>query len=101
MTDDWTADAWEDAIRAVFRRALTEPDFRELALKDPRAAFMAATGKPAPDNLKFRFVEALDEHVLVLPKLIGAADGSVSEIDLSRVLYHSVRQQSVPPAFNS
>lgn len=98
MTDEWTTDAWEEAVRSVFRRALLEPRFRQLALENPAAAFAEATGKQPP--AKVRFVEALDEQVLVLPKLVRS-DGELSEIDLSRILHHSFRQQSIPPAFKA
>lgn len=94
MTDRWTTEAWEDAIRAVFRRALTDAPFRELALQNPAEAFVQATGHPPP--VKLKFVNALEEHVMVLPKLVQT-DGSLSEIDLSRILYHAFRQQSIPP----
>ena len=98
MTDEWTADTWEEAIRRVFRRALVDEPFRARALSDSRAAFAEANGKPAPANLKFRFAESLDEHVFVLPKVV-IPQGSLSEIDVARILHHSLRQQSVPPSF--
>lgn len=98
MTDPWTADRWAEAVRAVYRRALLDPGFRQLALTDPRGAFAQANGVPAPETVKFRFVDSLDEHVLVLPKVV-LPQGSLSEIDLSRILHHSVRQQSIPPSF--
>jgi hypothetical protein len=92
--DQWTSEAWEDAVRAVFRRALTDVPFRQLALRDPTEAFTQATGQPPPVSI--RFVEALEEHVLVLPKLVQSG-GEVSEIDVSRILFHGFRQQSLPP----
>jgi hypothetical protein len=98
MAEDWSADAWEDAIRAVFRRAMLDPAFRARALADARASFAEVNGRPAPEGVKLRFAEQLDEHVLVLPK-VAAAGGALSEIDISRILFHSVRQQSIPPAF--
>ncbi|HVS51468.1 MAG TPA: hypothetical protein VHD62_03865 [Opitutaceae bacterium] len=98
MTDAWTTERWEEAIRRVFRRALGDPAFRQLALSDGRAAFTEANGVPPPEGVKFRFAEALDEHVYVLPKTI-VTQGELSEIDVARVLHHSFRQQSVPPAF--
>jgi len=98
MTDEWTAERWEEAMRGVFRRALLDAGFRKLALTDPRAAFALANGVSAPEKVKFRFVESLDEHVLVLPKVV-LPHGNLSEIDISRILHHSVRQQSIPPSF--
>jgi hypothetical protein len=100
MSDDWTTERWETAIRAVFRRALADPAFRALARIDPQAAFAQANGCPAPSGVKFRFAEALDEHVYVLPKLVQPF-GSLSEIDVSRILHHAMRQQSVPPTFSA
>lgn len=98
MADDWTTDQWEDAIRGVFRQAMLDRKFRELALRDAPAAFTEVTGRPPPPGLKLRFVDELAEHVLVLPKL-AVTQETPSEIDLSRVLYHSFRQQSIPPGF--
>lgn len=98
MTDPWSAERWEDAVRTVFRRALTDPTFRQLALTDPRRAFVEANGVEPPPGVKLRFVEQLDEHVLVLPKAI-IPQGALSEIDVSRILHHAVRQQSIPPTF--
>jgi hypothetical protein len=99
MTDEWSAERWEAAIRSVFRRALADAEFRRLALSDPRAAFAVANGVAAPGNISFRFVDTLEEHVLVLPK-VAVTQGSLSEIDIARILHHSMRQQSVPPAFS-
>ena len=98
MTDPWTAERWEAAVRGVFRRALTDPQFRQLALTDPRQAFVAANGVEPPAGVKLRFVEQLDEHVLVLPKVV-VPQGALSEIDVARILPHAVRQQSIPPTF--
>lgn len=96
MVDDWTTDQWEGAIRAVFRRAMLDDAFRRLALQDPVAAFTAAAGRPPPPGLRLRFVDQLEEHVLVLPRFVNT-QSAPSEIDLSRILHHSFRQQSIPP----
>lgn len=98
MIEDWSVDRWEDAIRAVFRRALSDPRFRALAQRDPRAAFTEANGVAPPDGLRLRFVDQLDEHVYVLPR-VAMPFGELSEIDISRILHHAMRQQSIPPAF--
>lgn len=98
--NEWSAEAWETAVRGVFRRALGDAQFRKLALTDSRAAFEQVTGKPAPEGVKFRFVEELEEHVLVLPKT-QQSQGELSEIDLSRILHHAFRQQSIPPKIRS
>lgn len=97
MTDVWTADRWEEAVRAVFRRALLDPAFRQRALTDAPGAFAEANGVPPPEGVRFRFAESLDEHVLVLPKVV-LSQGELSEIDIARILHHAFRQQSIPPA---
>lgn len=96
MIDEWNNERWEDALRCVFRRAMLEPDFRKLALRDPRAAFEQANGKPAPAHFKLRFVDTLEEQVLVLPRSI-VGQGTLSEIDISRILHHALRHQPVTP----
>lgn len=96
MSETWSNEQWEAGIRNVFRRALLDATFRVLARTDARQAFLEANGVPAPEGVRFRFVEQLEEQVLVLPK-IAQPFGTLSEIDVSRILHHSVRQQSIPP----
>lgn len=97
LPDTWSAERWEEAIRAVFRRALTDAGFRARAIVDPRGAFAEANGgATAPENVRFRFAEHLEEHVYVLPKVAQLGEG-LSEIDIARILHHSYRQQSIPP----
>lgn len=98
MTEEWTLERWETAVRAVFRRAMFDREFRALALRDAPAAFAVAAGVPLPPGLPLRFAERLEETVLVLPQVIHQPT-TLSEIDVSRILHHSYRQQSVPPAF--
>ncbi len=96
--DPWTTERWTDAIRAVFRRALFDPKFRALALTDPRAALAQVVDEPLPADIKLRFVERLDEQVLVLPSIIHG-QGDLSEIDISRILFHATRNQPMTPLF--
>ena len=99
-TNSWSVDQWEDAIRAVFKQSLLSPEFRSLAISDPNAAILQATGSSAPDGLKLRFVENIEENVLVLPS-ITVAPNRLTKKDISRILYHAFRQQSHPPVFKS
>lgn len=96
--DPWTNERWIDAIRAVFRRALFDSKFRALAIADPRAALSQVVDQPLPADIKLRFVERLDEQVLVLPSIIHG-QGELSEIDISRILYHATRNQPMTPVF--
>lgn len=96
--DPWSNERWNDAIRAVFRRALFDSKFRALALTDPRAALSQVVDEPLPADIKLRFVERLDEQVLVLPSIIQG-QGDLSEIDISRILFHATKNQSMTPVF--
>lgn len=58
----------QQGMRKVLARAMTDPGFRELCLKDPEGAYLQATGAAAPQGLAFRFKEGEgNEWVLGLP----------------------------------
>lgn len=90
-----SAEDWEQAVRAVFRKAIEDPKFRALAIADARAAVAEASGFWLPTGSKVRFVEHLEEHVLELPAVVQQQN-ALSEIDLSRIVFHAFRQQSIP-----
>ena len=94
--DRWSADQWEESIRAVFRRSLEDRAFRKLAKSEPLKAIEQATGAAPPADLKVRFVESLEERTFVLPKT-DAPYRQYSEVDISRILYHCYRSQAVLP----
>jgi len=97
--DRWDANRWEDSIRAVFRKSIEDPAFRKLAKSDPLKAIESATGFTPPEGLKVSFVEKLEEKTFVLPKS-DAPVSQLSEVDMSRILYHCFRSQSVLPDFS-
>jgi len=43
--------------RAIMTASMTQPDFRDLLRRDPRAAFRQATGRPAPQDARVSVVE--------------------------------------------
>lgn len=90
-----TAQDWEDAVRAVFHRALQDTEFRSLAIADAAEAFRRVAGYSLPAGSKVRFVEQLEEHVLELPAVL-TQQNALSEIDISRIVFHAFRQQSIP-----
>ena len=47
----------QDALEEVSRRAVVDPAFRALALRDGRAAIAAVSSKPFPDGLVINFVD--------------------------------------------
>ena len=94
--DTWNNDRWNDTIRAVFRKAMFDRTFRSLAITDPQAALAQVTDQPLPSGLKIRFVESLEEQVLVLPSVV-VGQGGLSEIDISRMLFHATKNQAMTP----
>lgn len=98
--DGWTNERWNDAVRAVFRRAMFDRKYRAQALSDPRAALEQVAEHPVPSDFKFQFVESIEEQVLVLPAIIQG-QGALSEIDISRILFHATRNQSMTPVVAS
>ena len=95
----WDSNLWEEAIRAVFRRSIEDPVFRKLAKAEPLKAIETAIGQKPPEGLNVNFVEKLEEKTFVLPKS-DAPISQLSEVDISRILYHCFRSQSVLPDFS-
>jgi len=57
-----TQDELQRAVREIFRRSQTDPEFRALCLSDPHAALRRLTGKTPPPGTDIRFVEqAMDQ----------------------------------------
>jgi len=75
---------------------MKDPSFRKLAKDDPLKAIETATGQAPPADLKLNFVEKLSEKTFVLPSS-DAPYAQLSEVDISRILYHCYRSQSVLP----
>jgi len=45
------------AIREVLKRAVADPNFRQLAARDGKAAIAKVTSKPLPQGLTIQFVD--------------------------------------------
>ena len=71
-------------LREVYRRAMTDPTYRELALNDATAALRAAGGGFKGWNFKFIEAEEGVEDVFVLPPAIETAP-ELSEEELEAV----------------
>lgn len=66
---EWTEQAQKEAQEKVFRMAANDPDFRELALSDGRAAVEQATGRSLPPSFVIRFIDPAGAHLTaVLPR---------------------------------
>jgi hypothetical protein len=60
----WSQEELTRAVRAVFRRSQTDPEFRALCLSNPNEALRLVAGKAVPPGLDIRFVDsAVDQAV--------------------------------------
>ncbi len=76
---------FDTAVENIFRRSMTDSEFRTLALTDAAAAFKAASGHDLPAGFKVRFVENNPgEATLVLPSAAAPA-GELSDDALESV----------------
>ena len=92
----WTQEQIDNTLRTVVERSVTDPAFRTLAVKDPKAAIGQVTSTPVPAEVRIRFVESEGYDVtVVLPEpaqkhsglrdedLAGVAGGGGGGIDLT------------------
>ncbi len=66
-------------LREIYRRSMTEPEFRALALNDATAAFEAVGGTLTNWNIKFVDSEEGIEDVFMLPPAIETAPELTAE----------------------
>jgi hypothetical protein len=58
MSLEWSNAEFESALNEVARRSSVDPGFRALALGDSAAAISMVSGRPAPQDMALRFVDA-------------------------------------------
>ena len=81
----WTQAEAEHIEKEVKKRAMTDPQLRTLALKDPFAAISKISTKPLPTGYKVRCVEASGfSRTIVLPDPVSNAE-ELSDADLEQV----------------
>lgn len=81
----WTQEEAEQVQKEIKKRAMTDPQFRTLALKDPNAAIAKINSKPLPASYKVRCIEASGfSHTVVLPDPVSNAE-ELSDADLEQV----------------
>jgi hypothetical protein len=76
--------AWQNTLRTIFERSANDDLFRARCLTDPAGVVREISGGELPANFKFRFVEKLEETVLVLPPR-RAAEGALSDQELEQI----------------
>lgn len=82
----WTQEEAEQAFVEVRKRAMTDEDFRELVLSNPKEAIEQVTGKTVPEYLKIQVIESDPNYDLtcVLPEMIDG-DLELSEDELENI----------------
>jgi hypothetical protein len=75
------------ALAIVMQRASTDRRFRERLLTEPRDAIRDVFGIVIPASFCIRFIEKTRDidALVVLPDFVTAADGELSEVDLTTV----------------
>jgi len=59
----WTIEELETVLAEIARRSSADPEFRALALRDAASAIGRVSGKAAPEDQRFRFVEKRNRAV--------------------------------------
>ena len=81
----WTPAKVEATKRELLRRAAEDRPFRQRCLDDAPAAIKEVSGLDLPaDGPRIRFVERLEELVIVLPSMTDS-DNEVSDEDLELI----------------
>ena len=81
----WTPSEASHVEIELKKRALKDPEFRALALKNPQAAIAKINSKPLPKGFKVKVVENDGANVvIVLPDPVGRIQ-DLSEFDLETI----------------
>ena len=54
---NWTQQEINNAYNKIMDKTAKDPEFRKLALENPKKAFYELSGKKVPDNINIRFIE--------------------------------------------
>jgi len=81
----WTIEELETVFAEIARRSSVDPEFRALALKDAASAIARVSGKPAPEDQRFRFVDnSGPEKIIPLPDPVPDLE-ELSEAELAAI----------------
>ena len=83
---DATKQQVQTSIREVLKQAAVDPEFRQLALRDSRAAYFKATNQQLPKDYNIQFIDNYGKSTktVVLPDPISNGD-RLSEEQLEQV----------------
>jgi hypothetical protein len=79
-----TPEQWQAVLKKVYERAATDDAFRARCLSDAKGAIKEIGGEELPANTNVRFVERLEEILLVLPPK-RATGGALNDEELEQV----------------
>lgn len=82
---DWTEAEAQEALATVSKRSQTDPEFRKLALSDPKAAIAKVNPKPLPPGFKIHVVENQGANLTVVLPDAESKEGELSDAELSQV----------------
>ncbi|CAH1195504.1 hypothetical protein PAECIP111893_00706 [Paenibacillus plantiphilus] len=81
----WTNEQIQEAAQAVVGKAISDAEFRKLAISDIYAAIKQVTGREVPQEFKINVIDGTGYHAnIVLPEVRGAAD-ELTETELEAV----------------
>jgi hypothetical protein len=82
---EWNKEEVDKIEVDIKMRAMTDPEFRALALNDPPAAVTKVTSKPLPPGFRVRFVENDGANLtVVLPDPVSATH-ELADAELEQV----------------
>lgn len=78
---NWTKDQIDSTLRKIVERSMTDKAFRELAVRDGRAAVNAVASTPLPESFNVSFVDnAGADMTIVLPDARRTSEISEAEL---------------------
>ena len=71
------------AVREVIKRAVVDPDFRQLAVRDSKAAIAKVSNKKLPEGMSIQFIDNYGKSVktIALPDPIKAQELTDEELE--------------------
>lgn len=82
-TSNWSNEEAQSAMQAIIQRSTTDPEFRQLVLRDPAAAVLQVSGKPLPEGFVINVVDNEGADLTVV--LPDPSAGELSENELEAV----------------
>ena len=74
MSNTWNQKKFNEVVAEIQKKSVTDPEFRARALADAGAAVTEVSGESLPPEAKLRFVNQLEEVVIVLPPVEGGSE---------------------------